>query len=565
MNIYYVQMKRQHIESIKRYAVGEMPLIRSTIRKLGFNRILNKRLASHGNQKFATTDLLLTLVFNIACGRIPFYELQEWVSKIDGRVFGFSIHNVAPKLNDDIFGRALDKLYDVDRASLMTEIAIATIKSINLDITRIHNDSTTVKAFGKYPGKTKSGFYLAQGKSKDHRPDLKQLLFTLTVSEDGAVPIHYRTYPGNRTDDTTHIETWKNVCAIAGKNDFLYVADSKACTDRQLSHITQRGGRIITIIPETWGECTKFKDELKKHKKTKRRIWRRLIPDCDDEYETFSVFTDKTYTQKQGYRIYWIHSSEKKKRDRMQREKVLKKVERELSDLTSKINSRNLKTFEQITEGINSILRNYKATSFYHIDIAETKEYYRRQKKRGRPGPSTEYKTIEKAVYTIAWARNTSALVQEKRVDGIFPLLTTDHQLSAKEVLKAYKYQPRLEKRFTQFKDIHNAAPLLFKKLERIESVMFIFYLALIVQAVIEREIRMKMQDENIPWLPVYPEGRIAYHPTTAKVFERFDGISIYHRTKNGKVIQEYRDSLSELHMNILEMLSITEKEYWSG
>jgi hypothetical protein len=30
------------------------------------------------------------------------------------------------------------------------------------------------------------------GHNKDHRPDLKQLLFILTVSEDGGVPLHYR-------------------------------------------------------------------------------------------------------------------------------------------------------------------------------------------------------------------------------------------------------------------------------------------------------------------------------------------------------------------------------------
>jgi len=58
---------------------------------------------------------------------------------------------------------------------------------------------------------------------------------------------------------------------------------------------------------------------------------------------------------------------------------------------------------------------------------------------------------------------------------GGFPLLCTDNELKTKEVLKAYKYQPRLEKRFSQFKKIHNTAPLLFNKIERIEAKMFGF------------------------------------------------------------------------------------------
>ena len=66
-----------------------------------------------------------------------------------------------------------------------------------------------MKAYGEIPGRIKTGLKLARGKSKDYRPDLKQLVFTLSVSSDGAVPVHYKMYPGNRSDDTTHIETWK--------------------------------------------------------------------------------------------------------------------------------------------------------------------------------------------------------------------------------------------------------------------------------------------------------------------------------------------------------------------
>ena len=81
-----------------------------------------------------------------------------------------------------------------------------------------------------------------------------------------------------------------------------------------------------------------------------------------------------------------------------------------------------------------------------------------------------------KSIYTLSWTRNKESLVKEKKVDGIFPLLSTDKDLSAKDALIAYKYQPKLEKRFTQFKSVHNAAPLFFKKIERIEANMFVFF-----------------------------------------------------------------------------------------
>ena len=66
------------------------------------------------------------------------------------------------------------------------------------------------------------------GHSKDHRPDLKQLVWILTVSADGAVPIAYRLADGNTVDDPTHVPTWDGLVALLGRVDFLYVADCQA-------------------------------------------------------------------------------------------------------------------------------------------------------------------------------------------------------------------------------------------------------------------------------------------------------------------------------------------------
>jgi hypothetical protein len=51
---------------------------------------------------------------------------------------------------------------------------------------------------------------------------------------------------------------------------------------------------------------------------------------------------------------------------------------------------------------------------------------------------------------------------------------------------------------------------------------------ALILQAVIEREVRQNIKASDIEALSIYPEHRLAYHPTAAKIFERFQKISNY-------------------------------------
>ena len=546
---------------IRRY-VGEMPLLQAAAKRLGFRDLLARHLPMHGNEKIAAVDTLMLMVFNIACGRQPMYELEHWATKLGPRVVpgNGAGHGL---FNDDRFGRALDKLYLSDMASLTTETGVQTVRVEGIGLDRMHNDSTSVKAYGRIPGTTRNGFFLSQGHSKDHRPDLKQLIYSLTISADGAVPVHYKAYPGNRTDDTTHIQTWTTLCGIAGRNDFLYVADCKVCSDEQLHHIVTHGGRVVTIMPDTWKESDQFRNQLRRHARSKRPILRRHVESHEKLIETFSCFTGRHCTKKRDYRLYWIHSTEKRKRDRQARESALRKLEQKLAEFNGKLNRHKLKTRTQIRHRLQMLLAENEASRFVHVSIAQTTSVRRVQKRRGRPGPQTTFGVRTRRLYILHWNRDVVALERELHVDGIFPLLCTDETISAKEALEAYKYQPRLEKRFSQYKSVLLAAPLLFKKIERVEAITYLYFQALILQAVIERNVRKKMKEKEIEALPIYPEDRLAHHPTTAKIIALFKDISAYTVLRKGKPQDAYRDDITPLHRRVLSLLGIKEIDYW--
>jgi transposase len=104
-------------------------------------------------------------------------------------------------------------LFEADRAALLTEVVLAVAKRFAVQLKRLHNDSTSIAFCGQYrDGRvSKSGQRapaITYGYSKDHRPDLKQLLFILTTDADGGVPVQFRTADGNTNDSITHIETW---------------------------------------------------------------------------------------------------------------------------------------------------------------------------------------------------------------------------------------------------------------------------------------------------------------------------------------------------------------------
>ena len=206
--------------------VGGLPLVNAILARLQVDRLLARALRPGGRVSAAQAlgVLLRTIVLN---DRQPIYTHAEWAARVEPSLLGLAQGEVA-FLNDDRVGRALDRLFDADRAALMTEVVLRTIREFAVQLDQLHNDSTTLTLTGEYRTaqgqqlRGKPTVLITFGHNQDHRPDLKQLLFVLTVSADGAVPIHYWALDGNTNDATTHIQTWQTLCRLAGRPDFLY-------------------------------------------------------------------------------------------------------------------------------------------------------------------------------------------------------------------------------------------------------------------------------------------------------------------------------------------------------
>ena len=531
---------------------------------MGLREILAEALEPSGREAINSVDVLTLLVVNLAVAKDPLYELAEWIDSLDLRPLGFDSRPIA-RFSDDRFGRVLDKLYLADRASLQTRLVLTMVRAFDVALERIHNDSTSVKACGRIPGKTRTGLELRQGYSKDHRPDLKQLVFSLSISADGSVPIHHQVYPGNTNDDTTHIETWSYLRSLHGQSDFLYVADGKLCTRSQLAYIVGEGGRAITIVPQPRKEAKAFLASLRSGPVTRKPLWRRPRPCHESITEYFSLFEGEYRMEHGGYPVYWFLSSEKRKRDRYSREQRLAKAEKDLNVLAPKLNTPRLSKQAPITKAFQAILAKHQVEPFIDVRIKTHLKVTRRPPRGRPPGEKARYRYARKVSYSLQWERNAEALGAERRVDGVFPLLCTDLTLSPREVLKAWKYQPRLEKRFEQFKHVHRAAPLLFKKIERVEANMFAFFVALMAQALLEREIRTALKRHRKAPLKLYPEDRDALHPTTSQILKTFAGISSYTIEVEPGRPQEYRDELKPVHREVLALLGIDEEQFWQG
>src|SRR5659263_402428 len=262
-------------------AVGGLPIVNHVVDRLRLPALLADALPDDdGRLKLAPAVAIRLVITNLALGREPLYGLGEWAARYDPTLLGLSSGELG-LLNDDRVGRALEALFDADRASLLTAVVLRAISEFGIETRQFHNDSTSISVHGAYRdavGTERGGKptpVITFGHSKDHRPDLKQLVWILTVSADGAVPMAYRLADGNTSDDPTHVPTWDGLVDLLGRTDFLYVADSKLCSRAAMGHIAGRGGRFVTILPRSRAEDGAFRHWLQTHTPTWTQAARR--------------------------------------------------------------------------------------------------------------------------------------------------------------------------------------------------------------------------------------------------------------------------------------------------
>jgi transposase len=548
--------------------VGATPVVRHFLQRLQLHQLFEQHLPTlPGRQPTLPSATTLTLlVTNLLLARQPLYALPAWAKRRVPEHLGLQPDHL-PLLNDDRFGRALDHLHRADRASLLTALVVRAVREFDIQLEELHQDTTTVTFCGDYAGQaaadqTDRPPRITFGYNKDHRPDLKQLLLSITITADGAVPIHCKTYDGNTTDDQVHEETWSFFRQIIGHSDFLYVADSKLCTRDNMAFIANGLGRFLTVMPRTRAEDGFFRDHLQSHPLQWREVHRQPNPRRRDGPEVVYHGVESPQRSSEGYRVLWYRSSQKEEQDRHIRQQRLERARTRLEGLQAS-GRREFRTEAEARVVAERILVEERVEGLLVIEIVRQVDEQYRQARRGRPGPNTEYRRVERSSYRIRFEENAAALVRESRCDGLFPLMTNDESLSLSESLSKYKYQPFVEKRHEQLKSVFGVMPVWLKNVERVASLLWLYYVVELVQALAEREVRRQMARQGVASLALYPEGRASEGPTTELVFNALEGLR-RHRLldERGEELRRFHDELPAAGREVLELLAIAVTPY---
>ena len=416
-------------------------------------------------------------------------------------------------LNDDALGRTLDKCYDYGVMQLFAEIA----NEVYLDIFGqeerqvLHLDTTSFSLHGEYDIDYKDQDDLPalpmHGYSKDHRPDLKQMMMSLTVSGSAQMPIWFEPLDGNSQDKVNFHNTLATIKVFREQlkqaPDTTVVADSALYVNDELKsafyHWITRIPNHITLIKQL-----READES-------QFSWIELD---DDNQGVWFGHTERGLTQC-NLMVYSKQAAKKQlKTLESQIQEERDHIEREGNKFATKklfCHADAEQLFEQFSKKIK-----YHDVSYQLIEI-------NKYPNKGRPKKGTQQEFFHYQIVTSFTSSEDKQRSYRNRV-GRFVLATNHFDMSPKAVLDSYKSQQGVERGFRLIKDpVFHLDNVFLKRPERINALMMIMTFNLMVYNLGQYQFReaLKEQDETI----LNQNNRPTSTPTLRWIFQVMDAV----------------------------------------
>src|SRR6266571_893737 len=167
---------------------------------------------------------------------------------------------LASHLNDDTLGRALDTLYDFGVTALYSLIAATAARRLGLTPTFTHLDTTSFHVDGRYnsdEAPDEQVVHITRGYSRDHRPDLNQVMLELVVEHQAGIPVLMKPLSGNSSDSKAFGQVVRDHIAqlhTTYRPTYL-VADSALYSAENLQKLAATSLKWITRVPATLTEA----------------------------------------------------------------------------------------------------------------------------------------------------------------------------------------------------------------------------------------------------------------------------------------------------------------------
>jgi transposase len=526
------------MESVRVERLDHLGVIAEVMKDLGLIDMIDARLVPDEQEGLTPGEAMAGMILNgLGFANRPLSLTPQFFANTPlGLLFREGVH--AEMFNRFKLGRTLDEVYTYGCDLLFSEIALAVCAQEGIDLRFNHLDTTSFSLTGEYvPDTDEQAIVITHGYSKDHRPDLKQAVLELMVSQDGGVPCVSQSWDGNTSDTKIFQERAQALMATfkTAPSPRYLVADSKLYNEDNAANLHALG--FITRIPNTL------------------KLVSQVITDALRE-DTWHRVNDTTRYQRvelchYGIAQRWLVVSSEAALQRAEAT-VSKAQQREYEAIEKQLFHLQAQRFET-PEAAQAALGALATSWTYHQVASSSLIEHKRYACKGRPTPTTPIKAIKWQIHVDSRPDNEQ-MGYCKQYKACFVIGTNVdvHQLSDADVIQAYKGQAQAEGGFRFLKDpLFFASSLFVKKSSRIQGLLMVMTLALLVYSVAQRRLRQHLahHNETVPNQINQPTRR----PTLRWVFQLLEGIHRVRVTVQGQVY-DLVEGLNEGKIKVLRL-----------
>lgn len=449
----------------------------------------------------------------------------------------------AEDLNQYSLGRALDRLYEAGVTEVFAAIAAQAVQMEGIATDFVHLDSTSFALHGQYaPAENEElgVISITHGYSRDHRPDLKQVVLSLICSHQAAIPTWLKVLSGNAADAASFPEIVK-----------AYVQQLKA--DEQAPCFVADSALYSAGTLQEMGEAVKWVTRVPASIELVKELFQTveladMQPMLAGDYRVLPLCS--LYG---GVRQRWllVYSEAIYQRAERQFHKRLTKERQEAEKGLRRLSRRQYPSPAAAQVAVETLFEQWK---FHTAAVSFEPVAHYNQPGRPAQGQSPDHYTWQPVGQVIEIQQAVTAELAKK---GKFVLATNqldEQQIPTQALIALYKGQnATVERGFRFLKDpLFFAHSLFLKKPARIMALLMVMGLCLLIYALAEHRLRAELarREETVPDQKGQPTQRI----TMRRVFQVFEGIHVL-CVHHSHGVQRFTLNLTDLHLKILRIL----------
>jgi transposase len=558
--------------------IGHLPLIRAAIDRLGIRAVIDQFLPQDARSEVSDADCVTLAIANILHGRVALYDMGEWLAGMD---VGLLLWEGCPPdaFNDDRLGKCLDHLFDAGTDSIFGAVAERFLSTRPRgEAILVPTDTTTLSLQGAYatPDERPGAPVPARGHSKDFRPDLKQLVYGMSLHGPTGIPLCASMLDGNTADaraNRIHIDKLAQLLPAA--DDVTLVADCKFVDTVTLGWARRSGFHYVSLLPRTYTLRDTLVEEVRVGNVGLSEVGRysgRLKADPDKVYRATSFVRplpvsdpESSVQEMLPHRLVVVWSSSQAALfdaalgDRLRKEREA---------FVAAFARLGAERFDCEADARHALARHAPAPEWHHLEVAvvPVDEQVPRTR-RGRPR-NDEIREMRRRwrVELQGFQVDDAAVDHDRFHASHFVLVSSradDPAWTDRRIFEAYRAQHSIEGHtgFRWLKDAAAVAPVFLKLAHRIAALGLVFLLALVVRNWIEGTLRARLAETQgtLPDMNDRPTPRPSAE-AAMRLFALVQGVQVRF---DGHVTQRQVHRLSPAAEKVLQLLGIPVSVFW--